>query len=84
MLILDLEKIQISRSKEQQFLQLFLDLFGSPDQVTNKLLIRILTCQWNGSEYIQKIHDNKFRPFCVLNITINKLLILLSEFLKTT
>ena len=36
MLILDLEKIQISRSKQQQFLQLFLDLFGSPDQVTNK------------------------------------------------
>ena len=36
MLILDLEKVQISRSMQQQFLQLFLDLFGSPDQVTNK------------------------------------------------
>ena len=36
MSILDLEKIQISRSKQQQFLQLSLDLFGSPDQVTNK------------------------------------------------
>ena len=32
MLILDLEKVQISRSKQQQFSQLFLDLFGSPDQ----------------------------------------------------
>ena len=36
MLILDLEKFQISRSKQQQFLQLFLDLFGLPDQLTNK------------------------------------------------
>ena len=36
MSILDLEKIQIFRSKQQQFLQLSLDLFGSPDQVTNK------------------------------------------------
>ena len=36
MLILDLEKVQISRSKQQQFLQLFLDLFGFPDQVINK------------------------------------------------
>ena len=36
MLILDLEKIQISRSKQQQFLQLFLDLFGSADKVTKK------------------------------------------------
>ena len=32
MLILDLEKVQISRSKQQQFSQLFLDLFGCPDQ----------------------------------------------------
>ena len=30
--ILDLQKVQISKSKQQQFLQ-FLDLFGSPDQV---------------------------------------------------
>ena len=36
MLILDLEKFQISRSKQQQFLQLFLDLFGLPDELTNK------------------------------------------------
>ena len=39
MLILDLENVQISRSKQQQFLQLFLDLFGPPDQVTNKQTI---------------------------------------------
>ena len=39
MLILDLEKFQISRSKQQQFLQLFLDLFGLPDQLTNKWTI---------------------------------------------
>ena len=36
MLILDIEKGQISRSKQQQFLQLFLDHFGSLNQVTNK------------------------------------------------
>ena len=36
MLILDLEKVQISRSKQQQFLQLLLDLFRFPDHVTNK------------------------------------------------
>ena len=36
MLILDLDKVQISISKQWHFLQLFLDLFGSPDQVTNK------------------------------------------------
>ena len=62
MFILDLEKVQTSRSKQYQFLQLFLDLFGFPDQVTNKLLIPILTCQWNGSEYIEKIY-NKFSSF---------------------
>ena len=81
--ILDLEKVQISISKQYQFLQLFLDLFGSPDQVTNKLLIPILTCQWNGSEYIQK-YITSFQPFCVPNITNNKLSILLSEILKAT
>ena len=83
MLILDLEKVQISRSKQQQFLQLFLDLFGSPDQVTNKLLIPILTCQTDLNTY-NKYVTTSFRPFRVPNITINKLLILLSEFLKAT
>ena len=36
MLIIDLERVQISGTKQQQSLQLSLDLFGSPDQVTNK------------------------------------------------
>ena len=39
MLFLDLKKVQISRFKQQQFLQLFLGLFGFPDQVTNKKTI---------------------------------------------
>ena len=54
MLILDLEKVQISRSKQQQFLQLFLDLFGSPHQVTNKTDLNTY------KKYITR----SFWPFC--------------------
>ena len=82
--ILDLENVQISRSKQWKLLQSFLDLFGFPDQVTNRLLIPILTCQWPGSKYNEKYITTSFRPFCIPNITPNKLLILLSEFLKVT
>ena len=82
--ILDLENVQISWSKQWKLLQSFLDLFGFPDQVTNRLLIPILTCQWPGSKYNEKYITTSFRPFCIPNITPNKLLILLSEFLKVT
>ena len=74
----------VSVAMTDKLLMLILDLFGSRDQVINKPIIPILTCQWPGSKYIQKHITTSFRPFCVPNITINKLLIPLSEFLKAT
>ena len=86
MLILDLEKVQISKSKQQQLLQLFLDLFGNPDQVANKWTVN---SDYDVSMLRILIHAKKyiatsFRPFCVPNITTNKLLILFSQLLKAT
>ena len=71
MFILDLEKVQFSRPKQQQFLKLFFNLFESPDQITMKLLIPILTCP--DLNTCKKYATTSFRPSCVPNITIKKL-----------
>ena len=45
-------------------MQLFLDLFGSADQVTNKLLIPTLTCQTDLNTYNKYITTSGDAPAC--------------------
>ena len=79
MLILNLEKVQISICKQKQFFKSLLKFFGSLDQVTKYFQF------WrsNGPDLntYKTTYSNKFS---ITSITINNLLVPLSEFLKAT